>query len=109
MISAEEAKKLYDDSGHEVELFIKNNVEKFVIGAAKSGKRNLTVFLGSCGPYDSIDRVVTPLNKAVESKLKALGYTVFIGCYGNKYVPIALSDEDGNGPIHQNFGLHISW
>lgn len=109
MITAKEAKELYDKSGQEVADYLKYTVEKEVVKAAEGGKRQVTIHLGSLEPFCYLDGVITPLQKAVEWKLKELGYRAEIKLYGDKYVPRGLADDDGNGPKHQNYGIQISW
>ena len=109
MITAKTAKELYDNSGHEVEQFLKSQVKPLVIKAASSGKLKITIHLGSLAQFDYLDSKITPLHNAVVEKLKTLGFMCSIECYGDKYVPPGLRDDDGNGPIHQNFGIYIEW
>jgi hypothetical protein len=109
MITAKEAKELYDKSGQEVADYLKHTVEKEVVKAAEGGKRNTIIHLGSKGPYEYLDSMVTPLQKTVVWKLKELGYHADIKLYGDSYVPRGLADDDGNGPSHQNYGIHIGW
>lgn len=109
MITAKEAKELYDKSGQEVADYLKHTVEKEVVKAAEGGKRDTIIHLGSQGPYEYLDSVVTPLQKAVVTKLKELGYRAEIKLHGASYVPRGLADDDGHGPSHQNYGIHISW
>ena len=109
MITATEAKELYDKSGAEVTAYLKNTVEKEVVKAAEGGKRNTIIHLGSLEPFGYLDRVITPLQWSVIDKLKELGYHAVIKLYGDKYVPRGLADDDGNGPSHQNYGIQISW
>ncbi len=109
MITAKEAKQLYDESGAEVALYLKSNVEFEVTNAAKSGKRHVEILIGTTGPYEYVDQKITPLEKAVITKLKELGYTAKIENYGDKYVPRGLADDDGNGPSHRNYGFIIGW
>ncbi len=109
MITAKEAKELYDQSGAEVTDFLERNVESKVSYAAKSGKRLVFIHLGSKGMFDHLDQLITPLQKAVVEKLLELGYRARIVLDGEKYVPPGLADDDGNGPSHQNYGIQISW
>jgi hypothetical protein len=109
MITAKEAKQFYDDSGYEVEQFLTFSVETEVMNAAKGGKRNTIIHLGSKGMFDHLDQIITPLQKAVVDKLKELGYRAEIKLYGESYVPRGLADDDGKGPSHQNYGIQISW
>jgi hypothetical protein len=109
MITAKEAKELYDESGAEVEQFLSYNVEQKVMDAANGGKRSVTIHLGSKDHFSCLAQLITPLQKAVVEKLKELGYQVVIKADGEFYVPRGLADDDGNGPKHQNYGIQISW
>lgn len=109
MITAKEAKQLYDESGAEVEQFLKQSVEQRVTYAAQGGKRQVFIDMGSVKQFEYLDRTVTPLQKAVVDKLKTLGYRVEIKLDGDKYVPRGLADDNGNGPTIQNYGIQISW
>lgn len=109
MITAQEAKQLYDESGAEVDQFLKNEVEQKVADAAKGGKRQVFVYMGSVKQFEYLDRTITPLQQAVADKLKTLGYRADIKLDGDKYVPRGLADDYGNGPTIQNYGIQISW
>ena len=109
MITANEAKQLYDESGHEVEQFLKHSVEQNVSNAAKGGKREVFIHLGSVKQFEYLDRTITPLQQAVADKLKTLGYRADIKLDGDKYVPRGLADDNGNGPTIQNYGIQIGW
>jgi hypothetical protein len=109
MITAQEAKTLYDESGKEIQDYIKFTVEKEVIKAATSGKRQVSVHLGSVEYFYHIDQVITPLQKGVVAALKDLGYQVDIRFAGETYVPRGLADDDGLGPEHRNYVLSIGW
>lgn len=111
MITAKEAKVLYDQSGAEVDQFLKNSVEKEITDAAKAGKRTVTIYLDSYEwpGYRGFNHDITPLQMAIVVKLKELGYSAEIKSYGDCYVPRGLADDDGNGPMYQNYGIHIGW
>lgn len=109
MITATQAKELYDQSGVEVEQFLKHTVEPEVTKAAKSGKRQAFIHLGSLESYRFLDSVITPVHRQALDQLKLLGYRTVIKWGGDKYVPRGLVDDDGNGPIHQNYGIQIEW
>jgi hypothetical protein len=109
MITAKEAKELYDKSGQEVADFLKHSVEQAVVKAAEGGKRQVFIHLGSVKQFEYLDRTITPLQQAVEWKLKELGYRADIKLDGDKYVPRGLADDNGNGPTIQNYGIQISW
>jgi hypothetical protein len=108
MITAKEAKEIYDKSDFEGEVanFLKLNVAQAVKSAAEGGKRSTIVYLGAatCHGPDT-----TPLEKAVVSKLRELGYQADIRLYGDAHVPRGLQDDNGEGLAHRNYGIHISW
>jgi hypothetical protein len=109
MITAKEAKELYDQSGQEVEDFLKHNVEQRVKKAAEGGKRQVFIDMGSVKQFEYLQHTITPLQQAVADKLKTLGYRAEIKLDGDYYVPRGLADDDGNGPAIQNYGIVISW
>lgn len=110
MLTATEAKKLYDESGQEVKDFLDHKVEKQVINAAEGGQRHVFIDIGSLGPFDHLDQRITPLNKAILIKLKELGYRASIEKDGAPYVPCGLADDfDNSGPMHTNYGFRICW
>jgi len=65
--------------------------------------------MGSVKQFEYLQSTVTPLQKAVELKLKELGYRAEFKLDGDKYVPRGLADDMGNGPTIQNYGIQISW
>lgn len=109
MITAAQAKELYDQSGKEVADFLKFKVEPAVMEAAKAGKRHIAIFLDSKGPFDRLDQAIKPVHRSVLAKLKELGYEASIAVYGDKYVPRGLADDVGNGPMYQNYGILVGW
>ena len=112
MITAKEAKQLYDESGAagaEVAEYLKHHVEQKIIDAAKGSKRFVFVDLGAVGPYEYVDNKLTPLDRAVVDKLVELGYRARVCNSGAKYVPRGLAEDDGSGPLYQNYGIHVGW
>jgi hypothetical protein len=109
MITAKQAKDLYDNSGQEVDDYLENIVEKEVIKAAAGGKRQTIIFLGAKAYFDRLDQEITPLQNAVVDKLKELGYRAEIKLYDDPYVPRGLADDNGNGTRHTSYGIHIGW
>lgn len=108
MISATEARELYDASGKDVENWINCKVRTQVESSAKSG--NWFVYI----PIDSIESYAplpnpTNLEQAVMSKLISLGYVVKLMKYGGTYIPRGLSDDNGDGPTYINYGLCVGW
>ena len=109
MITAAEAKVLYDQSGAEVDSYLKHEVESKIVKAAMEGKRSVTILLGSLECFKHLDQEVIPIQKAVVTKLKELKYRAVIQVYGDRYVPRGLADDDGNGPAHRIYGFEIEW
>ena len=109
MITATEAKVLYDQSGAEVDSYLKHEVESKIVKAAMEGKRSVIIHLGALDYLRHLDQEVTPIQKAVVTKLKELKYRAVIQLYGDQYVPRGLADDDGRGPSHRNYGLEIGW
>jgi hypothetical protein len=109
MITAKQAKQLYDESGQEIDDFLNSQVNIEVIKAAKEGNRSVLIHLGCFGCLDSLDQTITPLQRGAKAKLNELGYIVAINSYGDYYVPPGLADDEGNGPKHRNYGMVISW
>jgi len=107
MITAQEAKKIYDHSGAEVIHFMDSIVEKKVKESAMSGKCSVFIHLGCERVY--IDPAYEPIHISAIDKLKELGYTVQKYSDGVEYVPKGLADNDGHGALHRNFGFTVSW
>lgn len=106
MISAKEAKELYDLSGVEVEEYLAK-IEPKIIEAAKSGKRSIEIDCGCERTYAVLEK--TQFDRSLLSKLGSLGYTAKKSWISGPYVPRGLADESGNGPMHVNVGYIISW
>lgn len=109
MIDAKQAKQLYDESGAEVEEYLRLTVEPEIVKAAKGGKRYVFIGLGTTRPYEYVESKLTPLNRAVADRLQELGYRARFVNDGESYVPRGLADDDGNGPSHRNYGIQIGW
>jgi len=109
MISAKEAKELFDHSGKEIQDYLTYKIEKDVVKAAKEGKRSVFISIDTVAPYEHVSQKITPLEKGVLAELQKLGYRVEIKKNGTPYVPRGLADDDGQGPSHTNYGFHISW
>lgn len=109
MITAAEAKALYDATGVEVKQYMDIHILQKVKDSAMAGKRTCFVDIGSIGAYEYIDKKQHFVEYQVVVELKKLGYTASIGVSGDKYVPRGLADDDGAGPMYQNYGIHIGW
>ena len=106
MISAKEAKALYDESGAEAEAMMKQ-FEKPIQDAAKAGKRTVFCYLGSNETWVQLE--TTPIQKQVMDKLSALGFRISFCKDGEEFVPRALADDDGKGPKYYSYGFAIHW
>ena len=109
MITANEAKALYDQSGAEVDLYLKHNVDPAITTAATSGKRSTHIHLGCINAIEHLWQKLTPTEKGAIDKLKEFGYTVTATKDGDAYVPRGQQDDNGNGPSVTNFGITIGW
>lgn len=109
MITAKEAKQLYDKSDAEAEQFLSTKVEPKVIEAATQGKRCTYVFIDATDPWKRIEGEITNVHRRVIDMLIDLGYVVTLCYYGDKYVPRGLADDAGNGPEYQNYGIRVCW
>ena len=109
MITAEQAKKLYDESGVEVANYLNKTIAPEIKKAAKAGKRSVFIHVGSEPPYGSTKTLKEHLHSSTMMKLTELGYKVKWGTDGDPYVPRGLADDYGEGPDYINVGIHISW
>ncbi len=107
MIDAKEAKRLYDESGAEVTAWLNSEVSKKVEDAAKSGKRNVFIFLGSEELWKH--PTLTPIQKRCISALIDMEYRAEFKVDDETYVPRGLADDEGNGPKYRNYGIMVSW
>jgi hypothetical protein len=108
MITAQEAKALYDKSGAEVQAFLKNNLEKKITEAATAGKREYIHHIGDQRDVYHPPQP-TPLEKDVLDELNKIGYSVAYDLYGSEYVPRGLANDIGIGPVYRNYGMIIRW
>lgn len=107
MITAKEAKALYDESGAEAKALLKT-FEPKIIEAAKSGKRWIVITIGS-SPITKTPQPDSVQKRAIEL-LNELGYVSWwVAQYDDAYIPRGLIDDYDNGPMHVNYGIHISW
>lgn len=109
MITAQEAKALYDSSGAEVQEFLKHHADGHVKKAAQAGKRTYTIHRGCTEVWNP--PTCTPLDVLVIKELERLGYRARFGAddKSESYVPAGLRDDDGGGPEHVNYGITITW
>ncbi len=107
MITAKEAKALYDASDAEAKGLMKS-FESQIIEAAKSEKQWIVITIGS-SPTTKTPQPDS-VQKRVMELLNELGYTSrWVPQYDDAYVPRGLADDDGAGPSYINCGIHIGW
>ena len=107
MITAKEAKALYDESGAEAKALLKT-FEPKIIEAAKSGKRWIVITIGS-SPTTKMPQPDSVQKRAIEL-LNELGYVSrWVAQDGDVHIPRGLIDDYDNGPMHVNYGIHIGW
>jgi len=107
MISAKEAKALVESSEERV-----LQVMKMLGGQIEyRAMRGQQEYLYSFGDKEVLGGLPEMNNevKAVVNKLIAEGYKVNYCFHGERYVPRGLSDDDGNGPEHSQYGVLIKW
>lgn len=107
MLTAKEAKELYDRSGAEVNDYLERKIGPQIQKAAESGKRTVFHLIDCEETWKTIE--MTPFQRQIHDKLTELGYHVRFGRDGDPYVPRGLADDDGNGPRHTNCGFTIGW
>lgn len=107
MITADETKTLYDQSGAEVDKYLHHKIEP-EIKAATSGNRTVFHFIGSRDVFTHPRP--DPLQTRIIEKPRAPGYAVqWLESEGESYVPRGLADDDGDGPSYTNYGIRITW
>ena len=109
MITAAQAKNLYDESGVEVDSYLNKTIAPEIEKAAKAGKRSVFVHVGSEPPYGSTKTLQAPLHTSTMMELTELGYKASWVAEGGPYVPRGLADDYGEGPAYINVGIYISW
>ena len=108
MITAVEAKTLYDQSGVEVDKYLHYKIEPEVKAAASSGKRRLFHFVGSRDVFTHPRP--NPLQTCIIEKLREFGYTVqWVETKGENYGSRGLADDNSNGPSCVYYGIVITW
>lgn len=108
MISAKEARDLYEQTNLNIEKYLAKDIEPFIVKAIEHGKCQCFILVASAPCYMNI----TPntFHRAVMEELKKLNYTVKFRSYGDKYIPSGIADDySGNGQNYLNHGFEISW
>jgi hypothetical protein len=109
MLTAKEAKDLHNNSSIAVADFLKEFVEEQVKHAATSGKRSVNIYLGAIEITSEIIGNLTPMHTAAIDTLRELGYSAGSSYFDKSYVPFALEDDSGNGPLYINYGILVGW
>lgn len=117
IITAEQAAELAVMSNEMVTWYLER-IGKAIEVAARSGKRSLALssvveFAGQehvsfSKPAHGVNRHAD-FQKLLISALEKFNYTAELKAIGEQYVPRALQDDDGNGPLYQNFTIVVSW
>lgn len=110
MISAAEAKKIWEESESELTRFLVEQAEPVILKAAQAGKCSVIIHLNA--KESNMNRRIqeTAVETRYVERLKELGYTAAIVAYGDPYVPAGLRDEyDGSGPEYMNYGIEVRW
>lgn len=109
MITAKEARQLFETSNVKVKEFLTKEVEPKIIDASTNGKNSIYIHVGA-RPIRDHSPIVLPevQNRAMQELIK-LGYSVRVTNHGEFYIPRGLMSDDGDGPEYQNFGLEIRW
>ncbi len=106
MISAKEALELYNNSLHTLDKYLNDNFHSGIRRAAMSGYKEYFHSIGHCEGYlPNLDS----LEKKVILELQKLGYSVNYMFHGESYVPRGLADDEGNGPLHKEYGILVKW
>lgn len=108
MITAKEARSLYDHAGAEVKAYLAK-IEPVICKAAKDG--NLFVVLYVDGLWEAVQYQsrMTPIQERVKAELETLGFRVTYGKVGDGYIPRGLMNDDGEGPTYYNICLTVGW
>jgi len=88
------------------------NVGSEIREAAKAGRRAVVCCVDktwSTEPTMQFNITPNVIQAKIMNKLTDLGYTVKLARHGAEYVPRGLQDDDGRGPKHINWHIHIYW
>lgn len=107
MINAKEARDIVETSDANVlkslEVFDKN-----IRNAASRGKKECFFHIDSREKYLGLPPL-KPLEMMIVERLKDSGFWVEFTFDGDPYVPRGLSDDEGDGPKHSNYGFMVRW
>jgi len=112
MLTAKEAKALAEASDAHLERYL-TLIEREIKPRAERGERKYECYVADLWVSQEtyMHPEPTPLQQRIINTLKAFPncYGVQWGASGDAYVPRGLADDDGEGPSHQNFCIHIHW
>jgi hypothetical protein len=108
-ITATEAKEIVLSSAAEVDRLMPI-LDKAIRAAAEDGHRKLLCYREV--PWESAeDYMPVATSKLQERLIERLCALGFFACVvsDHSYIPPGLQDSDGNGPVHTNRVLKVSW
>lgn len=112
MITAAEARELTANSDTAINTLMKE-VEKIIRTAADQGKNSAFIDDDQAKLWSAVPVHLNPspntFQLAVITRLGQLGFSVRFMADGDPYIPRALLNDDGTGPMHCNVGLYVSW
>lgn len=110
MITAAEAKQLVETSAKNVERLLAA-IEPKIREAAEKGERSVFIYEQELWSAEEYKPQPTPLQQRVMAELEKYprSFGVRFTSDDHTYVPRGLQDDDGNGPVHTNWGIKISW
>lgn len=104
MITASDARALGAVSDDKADDYLRVYVEPKIIAAARVGKTSVFYMVGSRSMWQGV--AISPLHRAIVTRLQALGYTAtWQNSYGEFYTPIG----EGSKTDRINYGILISW
>lgn len=108
MITAKEARSLYDHSGAEVKAYLEK-IDPVIREAAKDGKQFVVLYVDGLWEAVQYQSRMTSVQARVKAELETLGFRVTYGKAGDGYIPRALMNDDGEGPTYYNVCLTVGW
>jgi hypothetical protein len=110
MITAKEAKEIQLASEANIQKYL-TKVEVQIKECAELGLNRVALY--NEGLYSSFPCGVpintTPLQNRLITELQHVGFKAVFLKDGPSYIPKGLADDDGNGPIHNNWCVVVSW
>lgn len=110
MITAKQARDNVILSKANVQQYL-DKIDALIISASHLGKSKVEigiVGLSNCVPTASTV-IATAIQIRVIDELRNFGYQACVDSYGERYIPRGMQDDVGEGPMHVNVGIIISW